>query len=140
MNKTLAVKKGDITQEWHLIDADNAILGRVAVEASKLLLGKSKVNYSSHINVGDKVVIINAEKVAVTGRKLINKKYQWHSGYPGGFKEETLGALLKRKPEDVLKKAVWGMLPVNKLRNKRMLNLYIYKGSEHPHEAQLGKK
>ncbi|OGC50445.1 50S ribosomal protein L13 [candidate division WWE3 bacterium RIFCSPHIGHO2_01_FULL_40_23] len=138
MKKTYAVRRKDIKEDWHLIDASDQVLGRVATRAATLLLGKDKPNFSANINVGGKVVVVNAEKVAVTGKKLISKKYYRHSGYPGGFKEETLQSLLERKPEEVIKKAVWGMLPVNKLRRKRILNLYVYKGLEHPHKAQLG--
>ena len=140
MKKTYAVRRKDIKEDWHLIDASDQVLGRVATRAATLLLGKDKPNFSANINVGGKVVVVNAEKVAVTGKKLISKKYYRHSGYPGGFKEETLQSLLERKPEEVIKKAVWGMLPVNKLRRKRILNLYVYKGLEHPHKAQLDRK
>ncbi len=137
MNKTHSVKKKDINPNWHLIDANGEVLGRLATKVSTLLIGKHKTNFSSHINVGDKVIIVNGEKIKVTGKKLSQKMYYRHSGYPKGLKEENLSGLLERKPTEVIRKAVWGMLPVNKLRNHRMLNLYVYKGNEHPHKGQI---
>ncbi|MEK7595120.1 MAG: 50S ribosomal protein L13 [Patescibacteria group bacterium] len=140
MQKTLVLKKKDIKKDWHVMDASSEVLGRFATRVATLLIGKHKPSFSANLDMGDKVVIINAEKINVTGRKMVNKKYYKHSGYPGGFKEETLANLLATKPEDVIKKAVWGMLPVNKMRKHRMLDLYVYKGSLHPHKAQIEKK
>ncbi len=137
MKKTYIPSKNEIKQNWHLIDVDNKILGRVATEIATLLTGKNKPSYTPHINVGDKVVVINAEKIAVTGRKLTQKKYHRFTGYPSGIKTESLEKLLERKPTDVIKKAVWGMLPNNKLRKERIINLHIYKGEEHPHQGQI---
>jgi large subunit ribosomal protein L13 len=114
-------------------------LGKVAAEVSVLLTGKNKPNFSPNINVGDKVVVINAEKVAVSGSKLKRKVYHRVTGYPGTVKSETLEKLLSRKPPEAIRKAVYGMLPKNKLRKKRMGNLYVYQGTEHPHQAQIGK-
>lgn len=139
MLRTHSVKKSEVKPEWHLIDAKDEVLGRLSTKVAKLLTGKDKPNFSMHINIGDKIVIINAEKIKVTGNKLADKMYYRHSGFPGGFREETLGDLLGRAPEEVIRNAVWGMLPNNKLRKHRMTNLYIYKGSEHKHSAQLGK-
>src|SRR3989338_8988222 len=139
MSKTYAIKPGDIKVEWHQFDATNQVLGRLATRVSTLLIGKHKPSFSSTMNMGDKVVVTNIEKLAFTGNKLLAKKYYSHSGYPGGLKEIDLKTLMKKSPEEVLKKAVWGMLPVNKLRRARILNLYIYQGDKHPHEGQLGK-
>ena len=140
MKKTYSAKSDEIQPDWHLVDAGNKILGRVASDIAVLLTGKEKVSYTPHINVGDKVVVINAEKVAVTGNKQKNKVYHRVTGYPGGVRSETLEKLLSRKPAEVIRKAVYGMLPKNKLRKDRMGNLYVYKGSEHPHQAQINKK
>lgn len=139
MYRTYSVSKKNTKHEWHFLDATDAVLGRFATKIAKLLLGKDKENYSSHINVGDKVVVVNAEKIKVTGNKMNDKMYYHHSGYPGGFKEETLSKLIERKPDEIIRKAVWGMIPTNKLRKVRMANLYIYKGSEHKHNAQVAK-
>lgn len=137
VSKTHSPKKENIKPDWHLIDANGQILGKVATQISTLLIGKNKPNFASHINVGDKVVVINAEKVEVTGNKLKTKTYYRHTGYPGSVKAETLEQLLNRRPTEVVKRAVAGMLPQNKLKKERLSNLYIYKGNEHPHSAQL---
>lgn len=137
MKKTYTPSKNDIERGWHLIDAQSKVLGKVASDVSKLLIGKHKATYTPNINVGDKVVVINAEKVAVTGKKLTDKSYKRYTGYPGGIKSESLGNLLQRRPEEVIRRAVKGMLPTNKLRKERLLNLYIYKGEEHPHHGQV---
>ncbi len=139
MNKTYSVSQKEVKQDWHLVDAKDIVLGKLATNVATKLIGKDKTNYTAHINVGDKVVVINAEKVALTGKKAQTKMYYRHSGYPGGFREENFESLIERKPEDVIKFAVSGMLPNNKLRAVRMANLYIYKGEEHPHRGQLGK-
>jgi len=139
MKKTFIPNHKDIKHDWRLIDAENKILGRVASDISTLLLGKNKPTYTPNMNVGDKVVVINAEKVAVSGNKMKNKVYYRVTGYPGGIKSETLEKLLSRRPTEAVRRAVHGMLPKNKLRKERMNNLFIYKGPEHPHQAQLGK-
>jgi len=139
MNKTYTPSQKELKPTWHLIDADNKVLGRIAADISSILIGKNKPTYTPNINVGDKVVVINAEKVAVTGTKLKNKIYHRVTGYPGGVRSESLEKLLNRRPTEVIKKAVFGMLPKNKLRQERMNNLYIYTGPEHPHQAQVGK-
>jgi large subunit ribosomal protein L13 len=134
--RTFIPKKGDIEQKWLLINAEGRILGRMATEVADLIRGKRKPQFTSHLDTGDFVVIVNAEKIKVSGRKLEQKKYYSHSGYPGGIKEETLKDLLERKPEEVVKKAVWGMIPKGKLGRALYKKLKVYRGPTHPHEAQ----
>jgi len=134
--KTFVPKKEEIERKWWLIDADGKVLGRLATEISVLLRGKGKAKFTHFIDTGDFVVVINAEKVQVTGRKLEQKKYYSHTGYPGGIKEKTLNELMDKNPEDVLQKAVWGMIPKNKLGRKIYKKLKVYRGPNHPHEAQ----
>jgi large subunit ribosomal protein L13 len=134
--RTYIPKKDDIEQKWWLVNADGRILGRLATEVADLIRGKRKPQFTSHLDTGDFVVVINAEKIKVTGRKLDQKKYYTHSGYPGGIKEESLKDLLARKPEEVIKKAVWGMVPKGKLGRSLYKKLKVYRGSSHPHEAQ----
>jgi large subunit ribosomal protein L13 len=134
--RTFIPKKDEIEQKWWLVNADGRILGRLATEVADLIRGKRKPQFTSHLDTGDFVVVINAEKVKVTGRKLEQKKYYSHSLYPGGLREETLKDLLARKPEDVIKKAVWGMVPKGKLGRALYKKLKVYRGPSHPHEAQ----
>ena len=134
--RTFIPKKDDIEQKWWLINAEGRILGRMATEVADLIRGKRKPQFTSHLDTGDFVVIVNAEKIKVSGRKLDQKKYYSHSGYPGGIKEETLKDLLERKPEEVIKKAVWGMIPKGKLGRALYKKLKVYRGPTHPHEAQ----
>lgn len=134
--RTFIPKKDDIEQKWWLIDAEGRILGRMATEVADLIRGKRKPQFTSHLDTGDFVVIVNAEKIKVSGRKLDQKKYYTHSLYPGGIKEETLKDLLERKPEEVIKKAVWGMIPKGKLGRALYKKLKVYRGPSHPHEAQ----
>ena len=134
--RTFIPKKDDIDQKWWLIDAEGRILGRMATEIADLIRGKRKPQFTSHLDTGDFVVVINAEKIKVTGRKLEQKKYYTHSLYPGGIKEETLKDLLEKKPEEVIKKAVWGMIPKGKLGRALYKKLKVYRGPSHPHEAQ----
>jgi large subunit ribosomal protein L13 len=134
--RTFIPKKDDIEQKWWLINAEDRILGRMATEVADLIRGKRKPQFTSHLDTGDFVVIINAEKIKVSGRKLEQKKYYTHSLYPGGIKEETLKDLLERKPEEVIKKAVWGMIPKGKLGRALYKKLKVYRGPSHPHEAQ----
>jgi large subunit ribosomal protein L13 len=138
--KTFVPKKDEIEKKWWLIDADGKILGRLATEISVLLRGKGKATFAHFMDTGDFVVVINAEKVQVTGRKLEQKKYYHHTGYPGGIKEKTLNELMDTNPEEVLRKAVWGMIPKNKLGRKIYKKLKVYRGSNHPHEAQNPKE
>lgn len=138
MNKTYATKAGDIERKWHLLDAKNQILGRLATRAAGLLIGKDKVNYAPYLDGGDYVVVINASEVAVTGKKGEKKVYYRHSGYPGGLKAETLKALMKRDPRKVVRNAVWGMLPKNKLGRKMITRLYVYPDEKHAHKEVEG--
>jgi large subunit ribosomal protein L13 len=134
--RTYIPKKDDIEQKWWLVNAEGRILGRLATEVADLIRGKRKPQFTRHLDTGDFVVVINAEKVKVSGRKLDQKKYYSHSLYPGGLKEETLKDLLARKPEEVVKKAVWGMVPKGKLGRALYKKLKVYRGPSHPHEAQ----
>jgi large subunit ribosomal protein L13 len=134
--RTFIPKKDDIEQKWWLVDAEGRILGRMATEIADLIRGKKKPQFTSHLDTGDFVVVINAEKIKVTGRKLEQKKYYHHSGYPGGIKEISLEDLLAKKPEEVIKKAVWGMVPKGKLGRALYKKLKVYRGPSHPHEAQ----
>ncbi|MGA2586134.1 MAG: 50S ribosomal protein L13 [Candidatus Aminicenantales bacterium] len=134
--KTFVPKKDDIEKKWWLVDADGKILGRLATQVAILLRGKSKPQFSNFIDTGDFVIVINAAKVSVTGRKLAKKEYFSHSQYPGGLKTEILEDLLARKPEEAIKRAVWGMIPKNKLGRAVYKKLKVYRGPEHPHEAQ----
>ncbi|MCK4431548.1 MAG: 50S ribosomal protein L13 [Candidatus Aminicenantes bacterium] len=134
--KTFVPKKDEIEKKWWLINAEGKILGRLATEVAVLLRGKKKPKYVDFLDSGDFVIIINAEKVKTTGKKLEQKKYYSHSGYPGGLKEKTLKEILEKKPEEVIKKAVWGMIPKNKLGRAVYKKLKVYRGPHHPHEAQ----
>lgn len=126
-----AIKQSDFKQEWHLVDLKEKILGRVAVDIAKLLMGKSKSNYVRNLDCGDYVVAINAKEVKVTGKKETDKKYYRHSGYPGGFREETLKKLREEKPEEIIIRAVSGMLPQNRLKAKMLKRFKVFVGAEH---------
>ena len=126
-----ATKQADIKQDWHLVDLKGKILGRVAVDIAKLLMGKSKPNYVRNLDCGDYVVAVNAKEVKVTGKKETDKKYYRHSGYPGGFKEETLKELREEKPEEIIIRAVSGMLPQNRLKAKMLKRFKVFSGAEH---------
>ena len=134
--RTLFAKKGEIQQKWYVIDAKDAVLGRLAVIAADYLLGKNKPTYTPNVDTGDFIVVINADKVKLTGKKLNNKVYYRHSGYPGGIKSETARVRLSRFPERVITAAVWGMLPKGRLGRAIIKKLKVYKGDEHPHQAQ----
>ena len=134
--KTYSPKPKDVTRGWYVLDASEAALGRVAAKAAKLLLGKDKPGFAHHIDCGDYVIIINADKLVITGNKKSGKIYYRHSGYPGNLKSTSLADVLKEQSEVVIQKAVRGMLPVNKLRAGRLARLKIYSGSEHQNEAQ----
>ena len=138
--KTFIPKKDEIERKWWLINAEGKILGRLATEISILLRGKKKPEFVNFMDSGDFVIVINAEKVNITGRKVEQKKYYSHSGYPGGLKEKTLKELLEKKPEEVIRKAVWGMIPKNKLGRAVCKKLKVYSGPHHPHEAQKPKE
>ncbi|MGZ4390402.1 MAG: 50S ribosomal protein L13 [Gaiellaceae bacterium] len=137
--KTYSAKPGEITREWYLVDAEGKTLGRLATQIADVLRGKRKPVYTPHVDTGDFVVVVNAEKVAVTGNKLDDKMYYRHSGYPGGLKSRPLREQLERQPTEVLRKAVKGMLPRNKLAARQLVKLKIYAGPDHPHEAQAPK-
>jgi len=137
--KTYNAKPGEITREWYVVDAEGQTLGRLATQIADVLRGKRKPVYTPHVDTGDFVVVVNCEKIQVTGNKLDQKMYYRHSGYPGGLKERSLREQLERRPTEVLRKAVKGMLPKNKLAAAQIGKLKIYEGPEHPHEAQAPK-
>jgi large subunit ribosomal protein L13 len=139
MQKTWNAKPGDVTREWYVVDADGQTLGRLATRIADTLRGKDKPQYTPHIDTGDFVVVVNAEKIGVTGKKLDEKMYRRHSGYPGGLRERPLREELKRRPTEVLRKAVKGMMPRNRIARAQLTKLKIYAGPDHPHEAQAPK-
>jgi len=134
--KTYTAKPGEIERHWYVVDAEAKTLGRLATQIADVLRGKNKAAYTPHVDTGDFVVVVNAEKVRVTGQKLDQKIYYHHSGYPGGLRERTLRQQLERRPEEVLRRAVKGMLPKNRLASAQLRKLKIYAGPEHPHAAQ----
>ena len=140
MQKTYNAKPGEIQRDWYFVDAEGKTLGRLATQIADTLRGKGKPQYTPHVDTGDFVVVVNAEKIHVTGQKLDQKMYHRHSGYPGGLRSRTLRVQLERRPTEVLRKAVKGMLPKNRLAAKQLVKLKIYAGPEHPHEAQAPKK
>lgn len=134
--KTYSAKPTDVTRKWYVIDASEATLGRVASHAATLLTGKGKPMFTSHIDCGDYVIVVNTDKIVVTGNKLEDKKYYRHSGFPGGIKETALKDVMNQDSTKAIYAAVRGMLPVNKLRDDRLKRLKIYAGAEHEHAAQ----
>jgi large subunit ribosomal protein L13 len=134
--KTFLPKVDEINRKWYLVDADAQVLGRLATRIATVLMGKDKPTYSDFLDTGDFVVVVNAEKVRLTGKKLDDKKYYRHSGYPGGIKETNARQLLNKHPERVLQYAVKGMLPKNKLGSRMIRRLKVYSGQDHPHQAQ----
>ena len=139
MNKTINPSIDSINRQWYLVDAENQTLGRLATEVAAVLRGKNKPYFTPHLDTGDFVVIVNAEKIQVTGRKGIQKLYRRHSGRPGGMKVETFKALQSRIPERIVEKAIKGMLPHTRLGRQLFTKLKVYKGSDHPHSAQEPK-
>jgi large subunit ribosomal protein L13 len=137
--RTQVAKKEDVTRDWYLVDADSKVLGRVATEIANVLRGKNKPTFTPSVDTGDFVIVVNAEKIALTGKKLSDKTYYSHSAFPGGLKSITAGKLIEKKPEELLKKAVKGMLPKNKLARHMLKKLKIYSGDAHPHAAQQPK-
>jgi len=133
---TYMAKKGQITQRWHLIDASDQVVGRLAVRIATILRGKHRPEYTPHVDTGEFVVVVNAEKVRFTGKKLLTKTYQSYTRYPGGLKEVTAKEMLTRRPERILYEAVRRMVPRNRLGRQQMAKLKIYKGPSHPHQAQ----
>jgi large subunit ribosomal protein L13 len=134
--KTYNAKPGEIARHWYVVDADGQTLGRLATRIADTLRGKGKAEYTPHVDTGDFVIVVNAEKIHVTGNKLDQKRYYRHSGYPGGLRSRTLREQLDRRPEEVLRKAVKGMLPRNRLARQQINKLKIYAGPEHPHAPQ----
>ena len=136
MMRTYIPKPDEISRNWVVVDASNQILGRLATEVARVLRGKHKPEFTPFLDTGDFVVVVNAERVAVTGRKMEDKLYYRHSGYPGGLKVETLRERLDKYPERAIRAAVWGMLPKNRLGRKLLKKLKVYAGPDHPHQAQ----
>jgi large subunit ribosomal protein L13 len=137
--KTYSAKPGEVTREWYLVDAEGKTLGRLATQIADTLRGKRKPQFTPHVDTGDFVIVVNAEKIQVTGNKLDQKRYYRHSGYPGGIRSRTLREQLDRRPTEVLRVAVKGMLPKNRLARQQITKLKIYAGPEHPHVAQNPK-
>jgi len=137
--KTYSIRSGDVDRQWHVIDASGKTLGRLASEVAIILLGKNKPTFSTNVNVGDYVVVINAAKIKVTGKKDQQKIYYRHSNYPGGLRSVRYSDMLKTNPEGIITFAVRGMIPRNRLGRQIMGRLKVYAGDEHPHKAQLGK-
>jgi large subunit ribosomal protein L13 len=137
--KTYSAKTGEVAREWYLVDAEGQTLGRLATQIADTLRGKRKPQFTPHVDTGDFVIVVNADKIAVTGNKLDQKMYHRHSGYPGGLKSRTLREQLDRRPTEVIRKAVRGMLPKNKLARRQIVKLKVYAGPQHPHESQNPK-
>ncbi len=137
MKQTKPTKLKEIKREWHLIDANDKVLGRLTTNIASLLMGKAKPNFVRNLDMGDYVVVINAKFVEVSGNKEINKKYYRHSGYPGGFKSETLAELRRRRPTQIVVHAVSGMLPQNRLKKQMLKRLYVFEGKEHNYEDKF---
>jgi large subunit ribosomal protein L13 len=134
--KTYTAKPGEIERSWYVVDAESKTLGRLATQIADVLRGKGKPAYTAHVDTGDFVIVVNAEKIHVTGQKLDQKIYYRHSGYPGGLRTRTLREQLDRRPEEVIRKAVRGMLPKNRLAAAQLKKLKVYAGPDHPHAAQ----
>lgn len=139
MQKTYTPKAGEINQQWVLVDADGQNLGRLATRISSVLLGKNKPSFTPGMDTGDFVVVVNAERISVTGNKLKDKVYYHYTGYPSGMKQITLQDQLRKHPDRVIRRSVWGMLPHNRYGRKIIKKLKIYSGPEHPHQAQNPK-
>lgn len=137
--KTQVAKKEQVTRDWYLVNVEEKVLGRVATQIASILRGKNKAMFTPSVDTGDFVIVVNAEKIALTGNKMADKVYYSHSGFPGGIKSITAGKLIDKKPEELIRKAVKGMLPKNKLARHMLSKLKIYTGSEHPHKAQQPK-
>jgi large subunit ribosomal protein L13 len=138
--KTKSANKNTVHKDWYVIDATNEILGRLSSKAAMILRGKNKPDFTPHVDCGDNVIIINAGKIRLTGKKVTDKKYIRYTGYPGGQRTETVEHILHRNPSKIIEHAIRGMLPKSKLGNAIFKNLYIYKGNEHPHQAQQPKE
>jgi len=136
---TYSAKPGEVARDWYLVDAEGKTLGRLATQIADTLCGKRKPQFTPHVDTGDFVIVVNAEKIAVTGNKLDQKRYYRHSGYPGGLRSRTLREQLERRPTEVLRTAVRGMLPKNRLARQQITKLKVYAGPEHPHVSQNPK-
>lgn len=136
MQKTYYPKAGDIYREWILVDANDQYLGRLATQVASVLLGKHKPNFTPGVDIGDFIIVVNTRHIKVTGNKMDDKVYYHHTGYPSGIKSITLRELLQKRPERVIRRAVWGMIPHNKFGRKLMRRLKVYAGPDHPHSAQ----
>lgn len=134
--KSYMARPQEVERKWYVIDAEGQTLGRLASQIARLLRGKTKPQYTPHVDTGDFVIVVNADRVGVTGRKAEQKVYRRHTGYPGGLKEVTYEQMMERKPAEILRKAVYGMMPKTRLARQQFRKLKIYAGSEHPHEAQ----
>ena len=134
--KTYVANSTDRDRRWLVVDAEGQTLGRLATQIADALRGKRKPEYTPHVDTGDFVIVVNAEKIAVTGNKMTEKMYRRHTGYPGGLRERTLAEMLEQRPEEVIRKAVKGMLPRNRLARRQITKLKVYAGPNHPHEAQ----
>lgn len=137
--KTFAANSETVDRRWYIVDAEGQSIGRLASVVASLLKGKHKVDYTPNVDNGDFVIVLNADKIAYTAKKGLQKLYRRHSGYPGGFKELTLNQMMERSPERVLEKAIWGMLPHNRLGRRQFTKLKVFTGAEHPHAAQQPK-
>jgi large subunit ribosomal protein L13 len=136
MMKSYMARPLEVERKWYVVDAEGKTLGRLATEIARILRGKNKPQYTPHVDTGDFVVVVNADKVVVTGRKAEQKVYRRHSGYPGGMKETSYARMMERKPTEILRKAVHGMMPRTRLGRQQLRKLKIYAGPEHPHAAQ----
>jgi large subunit ribosomal protein L13 len=134
--KTKSANKATVKKEWYVVDATNETLGRFSSKVAKIIRGKNKTDFTPHVDCGDNVIVINAEKIRLTGNKALDKEYIRHTGYPGGQRVTTVEQLLKKKPERIIETAVRGMLPKSRLGDALFRNLFVYAGAEHPHEAQ----
>lgn len=138
--RTYFPKQGDITPRWFVIDAEGQILGRLSTTIAQIISGKTKPTYTPFLDTGDHVIVLNAEKIVLSGRKESDKLYRHHTGYPGGLKERAARFIRAEKPETMIEEAVWGMLPKSKLGRKMLKKLKVYRGAQHPHEAQQPEK
>ncbi len=134
--KSYMARPQEVERKWYVVDAEGQTLGRLAAEIVKVLRGKNKPQYTPHVDTGDFVVVVNADRVEVTGRKAEQKVYRRHTGYPGGLRETSYEVMMQRKPTEILRKAVWGMMPKSRLARQQFKKLKIYAGAEHPHAAQ----
>lgn len=136
MTKTYMAKPGEIERHWYVVDAQDQVLGRLATQVANILRGKNKPTFTPHVDTGDFVIVVNADKVRLTGKKPLQKQFRWHTMYPGGLKNVSYGKMLQQHPDKVIKRAVWGMLPHNALGRNILRKLKVYAGASHPHQAQ----